>query len=147
MLQVKVNRCKQNLYIVIYITGLRYSCYIFTAQLKQVQLRCTSYIGTGRHFWGTIVLSQEQSHCSEKRTNEQNSFLKMLEGFVKERNRTERKFLKRRFKIRNAFILSRTRSKSRTHFKSGMCFKSLEIIEIFFPSLSQSYTLLGPEII
>ena len=32
--------------------------------------------------------------------------------------------LKRMFKIRNPFLLSRMRSKSGTHFKSGMCSKS-----------------------
>ena len=42
----------------------------------------------------------------------------------KKRNGTEQKFLKRFFKIRNAFILSRTRSKLRMHFKSDMCSKS-----------------------
>ena len=34
VLQVKVNRRYYNFYIVIYITWLRQSCYIFTAQLK-----------------------------------------------------------------------------------------------------------------
>jgi len=48
----------------------------------------------------------------------------MFERFVKEWNRRERKFLKRTFKISNSFILSRTHSNSRTHFRSGMCSKS-----------------------
>jgi len=42
MLQVKVNRRKYNSYLVIYITWLRQSYYVYTAQLKSAQLRCTA---------------------------------------------------------------------------------------------------------
>ena len=46
-----------------------------------------------------------------------------------EPNREERNryWLKRTFKIRNMFLLSRTHSKSGTHFKSGMCSNSSRI--------------------
>ena len=78
--------------------------------------------------WGTIVLSQERTErsrtiqndpiISKKRTNAYSAFLKILERFVKERYGN---CLKRTFEIRNAFLLSRTRSKLGTHFKSGIC--------------------------
>ena len=79
-------------------------------------------------FCQTIVLSQERTERSrtipsfrKKRTNAYSAFLKILERFVKERNGN---CLKRTFGIRNAFLLSRTRSKLGTHFKSGICSKS-----------------------
>ena len=42
-------------------------------------------------------------------------------GMISKRTERNGNFLKRTVKIVNAFLLSRTRSKLGTHFKSGMC--------------------------
>ena len=63
-----------------------------------------SLSGNNRSFTGTKGIYQERCHCSEKRTNTWNMFLKILKQSTKER--TWNKGLKRTVwnsSIRNAF--------------------------------------------
>ena len=73
---------------------------------------------------------QERSHRSEKNERLEH-VLKILERLVKERNGN---CLKIKFKIVNAFLLSRTCSKLGTHFKSR---KSHKIIQCSAQKLSK----------
>ena len=65
---------------------------------------------------------KERSHCSEK--NERLERVLKNIGTIKKRTERNGNCLKRTVKIVNAFLLSRTRSKLGTHFKSGMYSKS-----------------------
>ena len=76
------------------------------------------FLGNDRSFTRTNGTIKNDPIISKKRTNAYSAFLKILERFVKERYGN---CLKRTFEIRNAFLLSRTRSKLGTHFKSGIC--------------------------
>ena len=90
---------------------------------KEFERFIHTFLDHHHHSWGTIVLSRERTERSRtipsfrKKNEHIERVLKIVGTICKG---TERTFLKRSFEIRNAFLLSRTRYKSGTHFKSGM---------------------------
>jgi len=70
---------------------------------------------------------QERSHRSGKKRTLIERVLKNF-GTVSKRTERNGNCLKRTVKIVYAFLFSRTRSKLGTHFKSGMCFQSWELL-------------------
>ena len=72
----------------------------------------------GRQSWGTIVQEnkrnyQERSHLFEKRTERIKHVLKNI-GTISKRAERNGNCLNRKCKIRNVFLLSRTRSRLKT---------------------------------
>ena len=87
------------------------------------QLGLGPFLVEGSFFPENEQNDQERYHRSEKKTNAQNVFLKILERLVKERKGAERELLEKNGIILKAFLFSRTHSQLGTHFKSGMCFQ------------------------
>ena len=101
--------------------------WVFDKEMVKGTVQCTSSF-SGSSKVGLGVVPGERSFFHKNERNDPIVMKERIERFLNNVGTickgTERKFLKRTFKIRNAFIFSRMRSKLRTHFKSGMCSKS-----------------------
>ena len=111
------------------LNSLRYSLWFQMCRLHAIQLPCKLRRGSiivppraGHRSWGTIVLSREQTELSRtiqsfRKKNERIKRVLNNIGTICKGTERNGKCLKRTFKIRFAFLLSRTRSKSGTRMK------------------------------